>query len=203
MNKFDAVSHTYSIDGEIVPSVSQIIAQATSKQFDSVDPVILANAARRGTEVHRTIEFYERAGISETDDEMQPYLTNYIEFKCESGLVVLEQEVVLYDKEAGFAGTLDMFVEGKGNEIGIVDIKTPKSMSKRKWAIQLAGYKRLAEANGYGVCSVAFLHLTDERCKLFEIEPELLEEATRVFDGLLLAYKYVNKKTKRGKKDGI
>lgn len=55
---FDEEKHEYSIDGERLPSVTEICEPISFKKLDAVDKTIVAKAAARGTVVHDMIGNY-------------------------------------------------------------------------------------------------------------------------------------------------
>jgi len=194
--RFDESSHTYFVDsgdGEIVvPSVSQIIKATTSSDYGDVDPAVLANAARRGTAIHKMIEIYEKTGILDTD-ELEPYMKAYLEFRLGENITVTDQEVRGYDEELGYAGTLDMLGNVNGVDM-LIDIKTTSKLALKKWAIQLVGYARFVPRD----VSLGILHLTKDKCKLHVIGEDDRAVAEAVFRSMVQVYDYFE----RGKLNG-
>jgi len=148
---FDERSHTYRVDGQVVPSVTQILEHA---QF--VDPTGFTEVSRsRGALVHRSVELYDLGRMPRNPGvpEVQGYLEAYIRFKEESGFVDRESEVRLGSALYRFAGTLDKVgaFHLPGSQAGIeaiVDIKTGEPA--RWWGMQLAGYQILDQERTRG-----------------------------------------------------
>lgn len=144
--RFNPEDHTYYLDGEQIPSVTDICSLLSGKI--SVNDAVLQQAARRGTRVHEITELMDY-GCDLGDIEIEPELVNYIlayfrflrDYKPEWTMI----EARLFSSGFSFAGTLDRFgtIDGKPT---IVDIKTTEGASKATkigWACQLAGYATL------------------------------------------------------------
>ena len=54
--EYDDESHTYIVDGVIVPSVTQILAVKFGNKYAGVNRSTLERAASRGTAIHEAIE---------------------------------------------------------------------------------------------------------------------------------------------------
>lgn len=135
---FDPETHEYRVAGRRVLSVTQILHRAglASSDWYSED------AARRGTEVHRLLENFDR-GLSGTlliDGPYQGYLAAYGRFIEESGIEYSEIEQPEYSDTYGFAGTPDRTARF-GHRIAVLDIKTGGA---QPWhALQTAAYALL------------------------------------------------------------
>jgi hypothetical protein len=132
---FDEASHTYRVDGKIVPSVTQLLP----KQDYFVSDERLAECAAEGTANHKEVEEFLRSGISTSPltDAMQNFMSDYRE--TIGGLVACEMPL---GSIKGFAGTPDLIFEN-----AVVDLK--RSFSNKKiHALQTAGYNLLAVENG-------------------------------------------------------
>lgn len=154
-------THTYLYEGEILPSVTQILSVKFGRKYDNIPRAVLQRAAEKGTAVHKAIEDYEQQGI-ESD---YPELRNWICLKQEHGFECIDNEVpvVLFrDGRAVACGRLDLVLT-EGNKIGLGDIKRTSKLDKDHLAYQLNLY-RLAYQQCYGK-NIEFLrgvHLRDE-----------------------------------------
>jgi hypothetical protein len=132
---FDEASHTYRVDGKIVPSVTQLLP----KQDYFVSDERLAECAAEGTANHKEIEEFFRTGISTS-----PYtdaVQRFVEEQKDKtgGLVTCEMPLA---SVKGFAGCPDLIFQN-----AIVDLK--RSFGNKKiHALQLSGYSLLAAENG-------------------------------------------------------
>ena len=138
---FDEATHTYRLDGTVLPSVTTIL-----KAEGFVDTSRYTEYGRdRGTKVHRAIHLYDDGELDEDslDPALRPYLEGWIRFKQESGFEVIESEGRHASEAYQFAGTLDKLGTWKPNTPVIIDIKTGKVES---WVgLQLAGYHILVD----------------------------------------------------------
>jgi hypothetical protein len=132
---FDEASHTYRVDGKIVPSVTQLLPKSDFFVSDER----LAECAAEGTEHHKEVEEFFRTGISTS-----PYtdaVQRFVEEQKDKtgGLVACEMPLA---SVKGFAGCPDMIFER-----AIVDLKRTCG-NKKIHAMQTAGYNLLAVENG-------------------------------------------------------
>lgn len=181
--EFIESSHTYLYRGVIIPSVTQLMKRSSEEHYRGISEQRLAIAANRGTRVHQAIYDYETLGLMTTDEEVKPYLTEYIIAKARHKFQPLAQEFML--TSGLFAGTLDMLAEYKGMQV-IIDLKATSVLNKSLAEIQLAGYVELCEYNGIGVQDTYILHLAKDKHKLHKITPNF-SEWTRLVEEYLNA----------------
>ena len=167
--EFIEESHTYLVDGMIVPSVTQIMKPLSDQYYGATSPEVLQNAARRGTEVHKAIYDLEQTGMAQ-EGNASPYVQNYLVAKKLKGFKPLMQEFQLTD--GVFCGTLDMLAELNGQQV-IIDLKCTSQLNKELAEVQLAGYQELCEKNGIGVDATYILHLKRDTYKLYKIYPNI------------------------------
>ena len=140
---YDAENHTYEVDGRRVPSVTEIAGLLTARKYAETNPAILAQAQRRGTEVHELCEAID-CGIDPAELEIAPELVGYVN----AYLAFLRdyrptwdyiEKIVCTQEYAGRADRIGK-IDGKPC---IVDIKTTANMdrlSKLSLAFQLYFY---------------------------------------------------------------
>jgi hypothetical protein len=147
--KFDADSHTYTVDGKVYPSVTEICSIITGLGDMSCNAII-QNAARRGTAVHELCALVDY-GCDTDGIPCEPELVGYVlaymrfirDYKPEWEMI----EQRLYSPDLGYAGTLDRFGTIDGKPV-LLDIKTtasPKRDQRIAWACQLAAYAELLD----------------------------------------------------------
>jgi len=138
---FEPESHTYRVDGRVLPSVTQVL-KPVGFDYDTVPFHILNHAAQRGTAVHLATEFYDDGDLDEEsiDPEILPYVNAWRLFREESGFVVDRSEVRLYSKRHGYAGTVDAIGFIRGRRI-MVEKKTTAQLHPST-AIQVSAYYR-------------------------------------------------------------
>lgn len=143
--EFIEETHTYLVDGIIVPSVTQILQVRFGGKYHYVDQDLLRKRAQEGTRVHKAIETWCKDG---TESDL-PELRNFKFLMKQYGFEVLRNEVpvILYDDEPIAAGRLDLVIKMNG-QIGGADIKRTSGLDKQYVAYQLNLY-RIAYEQSY------------------------------------------------------
>ena len=165
MNKidFDAVSHTYTVNGKDKPSVTQILkAVGLFPDFWGKDED-LAWYMRRGSMVHKGVEHilewmidseesvtHEKAVstinhyIEAQDEEIQGYLRSFRDFLFDVVMKLhpIATERKVYTQKYDFCGTIDMtaniYCLGKVWAEAVIDFKC--GQPEPEYAFQTAGY---------------------------------------------------------------
>lgn len=175
---FDEQNHIYTLRREgvsdiILPSVSEIIEPIHSKSYGNIAESILDKAADRGTRVHRAIQFWNQYHFRNVDEDCAGFFNAYLKFREEHPdweLVTSEQR--FYHRSFLYAGTCDEIYQ-RGNEIILLDLKTPVKALLKTWAVQLGGYKAGIESTGQKVDKSFILQLfNDGHYILHEVEPD-------------------------------
>lgn len=167
--------------------VSEVLSQWN--QFAHIDPHVLANKCRIGTEVHEKISLEEAGIFIETSEDTKGYLKSWVKWKEESEMEIIETEKRLYCEELKITGCLDAYTSGET----IIDYKTSASANKKMWAIQASFYNYLANANGWETADeVMFLHLRKDGKKAKEVWVHCTEELWEVAKSALHTYRYFN-----------
>lgn len=155
--EFDAATHTYTLDGEVVPSATQLVEQLYPFDPTVMNQTMLEQATERGTKVHKDIEILIESDINVSDEESRPYIESFQEWSRQFGLERFdcECEKMVCNEKNKYAGTVDLilnekpakntFSSGGESERWIIDFKTTSSINVPKVGIQLALY---AEAIG-------------------------------------------------------
>lgn len=161
-------SHTYLVDGVIVPSITQILKVKFGNKYNGVSQSVLNRAAEKGTEVHEAIELYCQTGM-ETDI---PEVRNFKFLQKQYGFEVLENEtpiILFLNDEPIAAGRLDMVLK-MNEQIGGADIKRTSALDKEYLAYQLNLY-RIAYRQCYGVEweFIRGLHLREDVRKFVQL----------------------------------
>lgn len=172
---FDDEKHEYSIDGEKMPSVTDICEPISFKKLDAVSKTIVQKAALRGTAVHELIGNYIFTGEF-SDEPIPSELYNYtvafdnwwFTYKPKA----LYSELVVGSKELGYCGTCDFVcvIDGK---LTLIDFKTTSALDKKYLSVQLYGYKKALAERGINIEVCAALHLKkDGEWNYTEINPD-------------------------------
>lgn len=171
--KFFEEDHRYVIDGEEVPSVSEITRFISNEVYRDVMEAAKDNAAERGTKIHKATEALDKFGKVEIDDELTPYLKAYLAFlKAASP----EWEKIEWPVHNGllYAGTLDRYGTIEGRR-AIVDIKSTASISRQHKVLYTAAQNlyRMAIEDEHPVEALYILQLKkDGNYKLIELPIE-------------------------------
>lgn len=161
-------THTYLVDGVIVPSITQILKIKFGNKYKNVEESVLKRAAEQGTEVHNAIERYCKEGIESDLQEVKNFKFLKKQYKFE----VLDNEVpilIFKDDVPVAVGRLDL-VLSDGENIGLGDIKRTSTLDKEYLAYQLNLY-RIGYKQSYGK-DISFLkgiHLRENTRKYVNI----------------------------------
>lgn len=170
--EYDDDTHTYIVDGVIVPSVTQILAAKFGNKYANVNTEVLKRAAERGTAIHRAIEEYCTTGKDNGSKEVHNFnflMTNY-------ALTPIQNEVpiIIFDeKEINkplAAGRLDLVLVDFYNYRAIADLKTTATLDKEYLTYQLNLYRiGYMQCYGWNITDLYGVHLRDNKRKLVEI----------------------------------
>ena len=198
MIHFDEATHTYSLDGKKLPSVTEICGLLNN--WGDINPAILMQAARRGTVVHEYCELADY-GVDEDGIEVEPYLGGYViaymRFLRDYRPLWEMVEQKVYSEQFGFAGTLDRFGTIDGKPV-LLDIKTSSSVNKLQkiiWACQLSAYQLLLAKEGEDIRRWNLVLKRDGKYQIIdasESEKRYAFSGFTLFNTLLLIYKIIN-----------
>ena len=161
--------HKYTIDGEELPSVSELTRFISREIYGDVGQFNLDRAADRGTAVHKATELLDKYGTAEIDEDIAPYLQAYIAFRKEHKCEWQKIEYATHHPENLYAGTLDRVgtVDGK---LVVLDIKTSSTIQKPLYTAQLNLYRKMLPDP---IDQLVILHLKkDGTYKLIDIPIE-------------------------------
>ena len=134
--------HKYTIDGEELPSVSELTRFISREIYGDVGQFNLDRAADRGTAVHKATELLDKYGTAEIDEDIAPYLQAYIAFRKEHMCEWQKIEYATHHPNNLYAGTLDRVgtIDGK---LVVLDIKTSSTIQKPLYTAQLNLYRKM------------------------------------------------------------
>ena len=138
MLEFIEKTHTYILNGEIIPSVTTILSELFPLKYENVPRETLELKAKYGTELHKFIEIIEKKKPKRPLAYIKRYykpnifqeesLKDYLEIKEKYNIKITDSEKKIHYKNK-YAGTLDL----KGyinNKSAIIDIKTTYNLDK-------------------------------------------------------------------------
>lgn len=191
-------THKYTVDGEEVPSVSELTRFITREVYTDAPQLAVEGAAKRGTAVHKATQALDELGKVECEDDIVPFVRAYVQFMKD---VAPEWEKVEWSvcNEKSYAGTVDRY--GKMHNISVIlDIKTTASITglhKVLYRAQLNLY-RLAVMKEKPVEAMWVLQLKkDGTYKLHQVE---VDEPLAL--ACLTMHEAIKNSKKRRKKNG-
>lgn len=124
---FREEDHKYFLNGEEIPSVSELTRFLAREVYGEADPIALDRAAEKGTAVHDALQTLDEKGEVEVDSEYDGYIAAYLKFRAEHNVEWREVEWMVHTDK--YAGRIDRYgyVDGKPC---IVDFKTTSRISK-------------------------------------------------------------------------
>jgi hypothetical protein len=145
MFEFDPAAHRYTLDGRVLPSVTQILRGLDD--FSNVPARVLETARDRGRRIPAACNLDVLGTLDENtvDDEVAPYLAQFRKFLRESGFMPTLSECRVYDDKLWYAGTLDLFGDLPDCIDVQIDIKSgaiPRSVGPQTAAYACAMYAR-------------------------------------------------------------
>lgn len=132
-------SHTYLVDGIIVPSITQIMKIKFGNKYSGISNEILNKAAENGTRVHKAIEKLCKSGEIEDIKEVKNFMFLQKHYKFE--VVDNEVPIIIFKDDVPIcAGRLDLVLKIDGL-IGGGDIKRTSTLDKEYLTYQLNLYR--------------------------------------------------------------
>lgn len=141
---FEPSTHTYALDGVVIPSVTTILKHAGYINFDGIPSGILEHARDRGSLVHEALHYLNDGDLhlDSVPDDLRGYVQAGIDFRRCSGFTVYSCELRVYSPTWRVAGTLDLLGRWEDDVLTIADYKTgdPSDVAAD---LQLAAYAEL------------------------------------------------------------
>lgn len=164
--------HSYTVDGEPVPSVSEVTRFMAREIYDQTRQQDMDKAADRGTKIHKATEVLDKYRAAEVDDEYIEYLKAYMAF-CKEYKPSWEKIECPVNNEKLYAGTIDRY--GMiGEQKVLLDIKSTATISPAHRALYTAAqnlYRMALEKLGLRVDAIWILQLKkDGTYKIYQLE---------------------------------
>lgn len=194
MISFDKETHTYTNDGLLLLSVTEVIKRYVFPDlYSNVPDEVLNKAAERGTTTHAIIERYIKGTMTNEEyEEHKADIDAFLNEITKMHLFMAQSERTVSDGEL-LAGTIDiigMYNDGLTERLMIADIKTTSKLNIEylQWQLSLYSYL-MCNADGkeyiandspdlYGI------HLRDGKCKIVKIEKLPLEAIESLLDAI-------------------
>lgn len=169
---FDEATHTYTLDGKTLPSVTQVIkAVLAPDEYATVPAHVLEHAAQRGRAVDQMIELdlADNLDPESLDPELIPYWQAWENFPerlaWRYGGAQCQMSVA---SPYGYAGTFDIYVP---DSCHLIDVKATAAVPKTV-GVQTAAYAealRACSKNPPPAVTRSCLHVTPTGCKLIQL----------------------------------
>lgn len=138
---FDEASHIYRLNGDIIPSVSELMEPLKDQCYGGISKRTLENAAIKGSAVHNSIENWIKFGIDDIPSEHRGYFNGFVEWWKQYKPRVFGSEVRIYHKLMRYGGTIDLLCE-IGGLLELIDFKTTYTLLEMACGVQLEAYDR-------------------------------------------------------------
>jgi hypothetical protein len=142
---FDELTHTYSVDGTTLVSVTQVLNEERFIDFSMVPNGTLQAAQFRGTYVHRVLHLYleNDYDLGDCDGEYRGYVNSalrYLDALKKTPLEASGIEYRFWETSRMYAGTMDYLGHDADGVLSIDDWKTgePEDVAA---ALQTAAYE--------------------------------------------------------------
>lgn len=188
---FDEVTHRYTVDGQTIPSVTQVLRAAGLVDYGDIPEPVLKYAAERSVAVHLACEYFDQDDLDpdSLDPEVMPYVAAWRSFRLRypGDILACEQRHLGNLNGFHYGMTLDRlvnFVTHKRERLAILDIKCTRKI--HPWnGVQLAGY-----AIGMTTSGTVAKRLSHYRRLLVQLKPDAtyqLHECEDANDGEVFA----------------
>ena len=135
---FDSVNHRYYKDGDLKPSVSEIVEYYFQKDLSNIPAEILQKAADRGTEIHLMVDKILQKEDFETIYSKEYKDFEYLRKKHKIKADYIEEIVYGWTPQGDYCGTLDLY-DSKSQIL--YDIKTTYDKHIEEWTAQTNLYR--------------------------------------------------------------
>jgi hypothetical protein len=143
--RFDEASHTYTLGGRVLPSVTQVLKVIDPDQYAGIPREVLQRKREIGVSLHRAIEL-DVDGTLDPESiptEVAPYFEAWRRWvdAMHGRMRIIASERRAASPSYGYAGTLDLHAQILDDE-WLIDVKSVATLSPLT-RIQTAAYARL------------------------------------------------------------
>ena len=189
---FDEATHTYKLDGVVIPSVTQVMKPLSDAYYGDVDTAILGMAAHRGHIVHTAIENLLKHDIDDIPPEYNGYLDAFKKFATEYPFEAVGIEMRTFHEILRYAGTVDLLCKLDG-QLVLIDYKTSAKINEMLTGVQLEAYGSALASQDIHVENKAILHLKSDGKYTLKWYGKCSSENTAVFGACLKIYNHIQK----------
>lgn len=161
---FDKERHEYWLGNKQLSGITGMLQrQLFPDEFDNVPEGMLQEAARYGTEVHESIEDFDKNWENDGTQEVQ----DYISLCRENNLVHERSEYTVTDGE-NWASNIDKVYRTSDDVFSLGDIKTYGTMTsgkieKARWQLSIYAYFFELQNKGTKVGNLFILHIRNKQ----------------------------------------
>ena len=159
--KYDDTTHSYSVDGKALKSVTEIASEILELDFS----YCTYGSAERGTAIHSELARYfdpnEKFGVGDFTTDA-PALAKFVKPRSD-----MRTEMIVWNTDLGYAGTVDLLRVNGDKVSTIIDWKTGR-VNVKYCTIQLSLYKLALEFMGYDCSDARLLVISPAGIKSIE-----------------------------------
>jgi len=189
---FDEAHHIYTLNGIVLPSVTQIMTPLRESNYGGIPEYVLQRAADRGTAVHQAIDIYLDYGVIDIDPRYSEYVDAFLKWMGEVNPTIIATEQAIYHPSMMYCGTADCVCEIGGKTV-LIDYKTTSTVHDKLVRVQLQAYESALVEHGIKIEEKRILQLKSGGEYAEYIYPAMDTEAWRVFTALKTVHDYINK----------
>lgn len=177
---FDPDTHTYTNEetGELLSGITgTLLKRLFPSKYDGVPKDILAKAAERGSNIHASIELYEKIGVTPSTQEGKAYA----DITRKNGMVALDCEYTVTDFKH-YASQIDVIYEVQENVVDLADIKTTYKFDEESvsWQLSIYAYMMSLCNPHIKVRKLLGIWLRGDTAQIIEVKRHTDEEVIRL-----------------------
>ncbi|MBO7716245.1 MAG: hypothetical protein J6S85_21955 [Methanobrevibacter sp.] len=157
---FDAVNHKYFKDGDLKPSVGEIVNYYLNVDLSNIPPEILKSAQDRGTDIHLMCDKILSGEDFETIYSKEYKDFEYLRKKHKIKANSIEGIVYAWTPQGDYCGTYDLY-DSKSKIL--YDIKTSYEKHIEEWTLKTNLYRYALEQNKSQVKEIKIIYLPSEK----------------------------------------
>ena len=179
---FDPETHTYTNEetGEQLSGITgTLLKRLFPGKYDGVPKDILAKAAEKGSNVHASIELYEKIGVTPSTQEGKAYA----DITKRNGMVALDCEYTVTDFKH-YASQIDVIYEVQENVVDLADIKTTYKFDEESvsWQLSIYAYMMSLCNPHIKVRKLLGIWLRGDTAQIIEVKRHTDEEVIRLIE---------------------
>ena len=179
---FDPDTHTYTNEetGEQLSGITgTLLKRLFPGKYDGVPKDILAKAAEKGSNIHASIELYEKIGVTPSTQEGKAYA----DIIRRNGMVALDCEYTVTDFKR-YASQIDVIYEVQENVVDLADIKTTYKFDEESvsWQLSIYAYMMSLCNPHIKVRKLLGIWLRGDTAQIIEVNRHTDEEVIRLMN---------------------